>query len=109
LVRVKTRARSMSSSTQKRVDQQRGLFRLVDLDDAYCSTARPWSPGATETSAGLVRYLSASSLIAGGMVAEKNRVWRFFGSSDDPLERVDEAEVEHLVGLVENEDLELGR
>ena len=41
------------------------------------------------------------------MVAEKNRVWRVLGTScDDPLQRMDEAEVEHLVGLVEDEDFE---
>src|SRR5206468_185728 len=28
---------------------------------------------------------------------------------NDPLQRVDEAEVEHLVGLVEDEDLELAK
>ena len=44
------------------------------------------------------------------MVAEKNRVWRLAGiKRDDPLQRVDEAEVEHLVGLVEDEDLELAQ
>ena len=37
--------------------------------------------GVTDTSAGLVRYLSASSLIARGMVAEKNRVCRLGGTS----------------------------
>ena len=49
-----------------------------------------------------------AALIAFGMVAEKNRVWRFAGTkADDPLQRMDEAEVEHLVGLVEDEDFEL--
>ena len=44
------------------------------------------------------------------MVAEKNRVCRLAGiKADDPLERMDEAEVEHLVGLVEDEDLELAK
>ena len=64
--------------------------------------------GATATSAGSVRNWSASSRIAFGMVAEKNRVWRFSGSQlHDLPERVDEAEIDHLVGLVEDEDLDL--
>jgi hypothetical protein len=41
------------------------------------------------------------------MVAEKNSVWRLAGSIlHDPLQRMDEAEVEHLVGFVEHQDLD---
>ena len=40
------------------------------------------------------------------MVAEKNRVWRLArDQGNDTFQGMDEAEVEHLVGLVENEDL----
>ena len=43
-----------------------------------------------------------------GIVAEKNRLWRFLRQhADDALQRMDEAEVEHLVGLVEDEDLDV--
>ena len=54
-----------------------------------------------------VRQVSsaASSAIVFGMVAEKNSVCRFAGTSyHDLSERHDEAEVEHLVGLVDDED-----
>ncbi len=37
--------------------------------------------GATEISLGFIRNWSASRRISGGMVAEKNSVWRSFGSS----------------------------
>ena len=50
---------------------------------------------------------SASCAIVFGMVAEKNSVCRFAGHElHDPPERHDEAEVEHLVGLVDDEDLD---
>jgi hypothetical protein len=50
-------------------------------------------------------------LIALGIVAEKNSVWRCLDrdEGDDPLERVDEAEIEHLVGLVQNQDFKLAQ
>ena len=66
--------------------------------------------GVTDTSAGLVRYWSASSLIAlrhGRREEQGLALGR--DQRDDPLQRVDEAEVEHLVGLVEDEDLELAQ
>ena len=45
-----------------------------------------------------------------GMVAEKNSVWRSFGSLRDDLpDVVDEAHVEHAVGFVEHEHLDAGR
>ena len=41
------------------------------------------------------------------MVAEKNRFWRCLRQlRDDAADRREEAEVEHLVGLVEHEDLD---
>ncbi len=46
--------------------------------------------------------------MAGGMVAEKSSDWRFGGRwAIDALHVVDEAHVEHAVGLVEDEDLDL--
>jgi hypothetical protein len=43
------------------------------------------------------------------MVAENSSVWRSFGSALAILaQRMDEAEVEHLVGLVEDEEMRLG-
>jgi hypothetical protein len=44
------------------------------------------------------------------MVAEKNRFWRLAGmQADDLADRMDEAEIEHLIGLVEDEDSILDR
>ena len=40
-----------------------------------------------------------------GMVAEKNSVWRFLRQqADDAAQIVDEAQIEHLIGFVEDED-----
>ena len=66
--------------------------------------------GATSTRTGSVSSSSARPAISFGMVAEKNRVWRCVGSMPAILRiGVDEAQVEHLVGLVEHEDLDLGQ
>ena len=47
--------------------------------------------------------------MAPSIVAEKNRVWRSRrGLGDDPLDGRLEAHVEHPVGLVEDEDLDVG-
>ena len=46
--------------------------------------------------------------MAGGMVAEKSSVWRLLRQARDDLAHVvDEAHVEHAVGLVEHEDRDL--
>ena len=43
------------------------------------------------------------------MVAEKSRFWRFVGQrADDAPDVGPEAHVEHAVGFVEDEDLDLG-
>ncbi len=48
----------------------------------------------------------ASPAISFGMVAENSSVWRCLRQlRDDPADRDDEAEVEHVVGLVEHENL----
>ena len=66
--------------------------------------------GATAISFGFIRNASARRRISGGMVAEKNSVWRIFGSSaDDALDIGDEAHVEHAVGLVDDQDLDVGQ
>ena len=44
----------------------------------------------------------------GGIVAENSTVWRLAGSGvEDRLDVVGEAHVEHLVGLVEDDDLDV--
>ena len=61
------------------------------------------------TRTGLDRNWSARRLISGGMVAEKNRVWRVNGQQlADALDVGDEAHVEHAVGLVDDQDLDAG-
>ena len=48
--------------------------------------------------------------ISGGMVAEKNSVWRVNGHQlADALDVGDEAHVEHAVGLVDDQDLDAGQ
>ena len=63
--------------------------------------------GVTLTRAGFGSISPASRAISGGMVAEKNSVCRFLGQARDDLpDVVDEAHVEHAVGLVEDEDFD---
>ena len=48
--------------------------------------------------------------MVGEIVAEKSAVWRSAGVADeDRLEVLGEAHVEHLVGLVEDDDLDARR
>ena len=64
--------------------------------------------GVTATRAGSRSICSASSAISFGIVAEKNSVCRLTGSlRDDFPDVVDEAHVEHAVGFVEHEKLDL--
>ena len=61
----------------------------------------------TVTLAGSRSMWPARSAIAAGMVAEKNSVCRCFGQLGDDLpDVVDEAHVEHAVGLVEHQHLD---
>ena len=56
----------------------------------------------------MVENSAASLAIGGGMVAENSSVWRLRRHcGDDPADVMDEAHVEHAVGLVEHEDLHL--
>ena len=59
---------------------------------------------------GSCRNASASVAIVAGIVAEKNSVWRSRRQQlHDPPHVVDEAHVEHAVGLVEDEDLDVAQ
>src|SRR5471030_722249 len=110
------------------------------------TTTRPWTTvaeaeagGETVTSFGLLSKRSSSRLISGGMVAEKNRVWRRDGDvlrvaqeaivqrldlgrhggrekqgladlrqgGDDALDVGNEAHVEHAIGFVDHQDLDV--
>ena len=88
---------------------RRAGLRPLGTNMTLCSTrSAVVATGVTATLAGSRRKASASDEIVFGMVAEKNRVWRSFGSMrHDALQRMDEAEIEHLVGLVEDEDLDI--
>ena len=51
---------------------------------------------------------AARSRTSGGMVAENNSVWRFFGhGGDDPSHIIYKTHIEHAVGLVENKHLDV--
>ena len=63
--------------------QRFALVRRCCTMTSPCTTvAAGEAGGATATSFGFIRNASASRRISGGMVAEKNSVWRIFGSSD---------------------------
>ena len=64
--------------------------------------------GVTATRAGSRSICAASLVISCGMVAEKNSVCRSLRQhGDDALDVVDEAHVEHAVGFVEHQHLDL--
>ena len=66
--------------------------------------------GLTATLAGLCSRESTSPCTSGGMVAEKKRVCFWAGSQlEDAAHVVDEAHVQHPVGLVQHEDLQPGQ
>ena len=66
--------------------------------------------GVTETSAG-IGQISVGQLLDRLRHGrrEEQRLALGRDQRDDPLQRVDEAEIEHLVGLVEHEDFELAK
>ena len=55
------------------------------------------------TRAGFFKCRPAMARIRWGIVAENSAVWRCQGSLQDRFEILDEAHVEHLVGLIEHE------
>ena len=64
--------------------------------------------GLTATRSGLSRYSSASPAMLLGIVAEKNRLCRSARYQlGNTTQRMNEAEVEHLVGLVEHQRLDM--
>ena len=104
-MRVKTNVRDIAGSANSSVSSARFLpgstrITLCETRSAVVAT------GATETFAGLISSSSARRPISFGMVAEKNRFCRRAAQLlHDAADRHDEAQVEHLVGLVEHEDL----
>ena len=105
LVRVNTSTRSTGLGSEQSASSA-GLS-LVDEDDALLDVfdgrglRRHRDPGR------IAQHLAASLAISCGMVAEKNSVWRFRQHGDDALDVMDEAHVEHAVGFVEHQDLDL--
>ena len=73
---------------------------------ANCSTVSTVSVAVlTLIVTGSYRYWSARRRISGGIVAENSAVCRLDGRQrEDPLDVLEEAEVEHLVGLVEDDE-----
>ena len=106
LVRVKTSTRSIVASLS--TWRSSGRLSAFSTNITRCSMrSAVETTGRMPTRTGSVRMPPASSAISGGIVAEKNSVWRRAGKRrDDPAHVVDEAHVEHAVGLVEDEDLE---
>ena len=69
-----------------------------------------WRARSIRTRTGSSRWRLAIFAIGGEIVAEKRAVWRVFGRRrQDRLEVLGEAHVEHLVGLVEDDDLDRRR
>ena len=88
-------------------DEKVALGGAVDqkhmLLDALDGGRRPARPSPRPDHSACRRRAPAISF---GMVAEKNRFWRFFGSfANDLADRNEEAEVEHVIGLVQHDDV----
>ena len=84
-------------------------MRRLSTKMTCCSTrSTVVAPAPPRPATGSRSIPPASAAISFGMVAEKNRVCRFAGIvRDDAADRDEEAEVEHLVGLVEHQHLDL--
>ena len=89
------------------------LFRAAaGLDQFDCVMLRAFVEAGRETSMriGFCKNCSVRRVISGGMVAEKNSVWRVNGTSLQMLLDVgNETHVEHPVGLVDHENLDAGQ
>ena len=78
------------------------------MNCVVCGTVEPSSLPWARMCVGWVMNDRASVTIGPGIVAENSIVCRLSGTMrEDPLDVGQEAQVEHLVGLVEDEDLDL--
>ena len=106
LVRVKTSARDICGRRTARPAARASCWLSTWITRWRDAARRSLPTGVTATLTGSRSSSSASLPISRGMVAEKNRFWRLCGKvRDDAADRRQEAQVEHLVGLVEHEDL----
>ena len=107
LVRVKTSTRSTVSVLS--TSASRACLEALSVRMIRWSTfSTVVACGVTATRAGSRNIWSASRVISCGMVAEKNSVCRLLAQhGDDPLDVMDEAHVEHAVGFVQHQHLDL--
>ena len=106
LVREKTSVRVKAVFSRKccsLLSLSRGSTKWTECSTSSAGVAT----GATSTYVGLRSHSVVSLRISGGMVAENISVCRSSRRRrDDPPQRHDEAHVEHLVGFVENQNLD---
>jgi hypothetical protein len=104
LVREKTSARSSRCPSRRSIS--RSCFWSFGTKCTEWVTLSATLPGGdTSIRTGLSRYWRDSSAIAFGIVAENIMVCRSVAQHRrDAAQRMDEADVEHLVGLVENKE-----
>ena len=109
LVRLNTSARSTDSFWRNIVEQRR-LFGLVHHGDALLDPLDRRRGRRDRDLGGIGQILVGEFLdrLRHGRREEQGLALRR-DQGDDALQRVNEAEVEHLVGLVEDEDLELAQ
>ena len=95
---------------QKVRQQVRLVPRLDEVHRLLDQLDRRGDRAPLATYAGSRSHSLASLRISGGIVAENISVCRACGTArHDPPQRHDEAHVEHLVGLVENQDLDVAQ
>ena len=107
LVRVKTSVRVQGVSRSQWVSSCSFCFWSTKNTDCRIASTVTVA-GATRTSTGSVSHWSASVRMSGASVAENSSVCRCRGTfCDDPPQIVDKAHVEHPIGLVEDQHLDV--
>ena len=94
---------------QQRLEQRR--LRPVETNTTLCSTrSAVVATGATETFAGLRRKVSASeAMVVRHRRREEQGLPVLRQHRHDALQGMDEAQIEHLVGFVEHQDLDVAQ
>ena len=109
-VRANTRVAAPSSRSRIRPSAASLSARRTTYATWRTRASSPfaWGVSWTRTRTGSFRWRSARRAIWPAMVAEKSAVWRsFLQRAEDLVQVVGEAHVEHLVGLVQDDGLDL--
>jgi len=90
----------------KQIEQQRKFVAGFDMDDALIDAHRRCRLGVISTHTGSLRRAAARPAISFGMVAERTDSGAWPARGRDLADGMNEAQIEHLVDFVENENLD---